>query len=492
MSAAVATFVQLVRHDLRLMGRRIATMARGASGRRFMLFVGIAVAIFHVLAWSFATSVADDAMHDPPAIELAVMAGLAFVLPWIVSQALTNATRALYSRGDLDLVLASPASPAAFFAARAVSIAIESVVSIAIFLLPVADMLAVVVGPRWLAIYPMLAICGLFGTAIGLVLTMILFRVAGPRRTRTLSQVFATIIGASFALGVQAANFAPPWLHEALRLHTPARDSLLAMPVRATMGDVASLVILAFVAVLAFTGVARGLGVAFARGLAQTADAPASVRTGSRMRAFRTGPGPALRRKEWRLLRRDPWLASQMLLQVAYTAPLCFVLWKTLGPEQGPVAAISPAIVVIAAQAAGALAWITLSTEDAPEFLLTAPVSAGAVPRAKLTAVAIPLAVVLGIPLALMGVLAPVAAAATFAFAAAAACSTALLNLWHPAPAKRGDIMRRSGQSKLISMLEHVLALCWAVAVALFTAGSLLFLLPIALVVIALLATRRT
>ena len=491
MSAAVQTFVQLVRHDLRLMGRRIATMARGASGRRFMLFVVIAVVIFHALAWSLATSVAEDASRDPRAIDLGIMGGLAFVLPWIVSQALTNATRALYSRGDLDLVLASPVSPAAFFAARAVSIAIESVVSIAIFLLPVANMMAVFAGPHWLAIYPMLAICGLFGTAVGLVLTMILFRVAGPRRTRTVSQVFATIIGASFALGVQATNFAPPWLQEAMRLYAPARDSVLSLPVRAVMGDVASLAILALAASILFAIVARGLGVGFARGLAQTADAPASSRNAGRRRAFRTGPGPALRRKEWRLLRRDPWLASQMLLQVAYTAPLCFVLWKTLGPEQGPVAAISPAIVVIAAQAAGALAWITLSTEDAPEFLLTAPVSASAVPRAKLTAVAIPLAAVLAIPLAIMGVLAPLAAAATFAFATAAACSTALLNLWHPAPAKRGDIMRRSGQSKLISMLEHVLALSWAVSVALFAGGSVLFLVPIALAVVALLATRR-
>ena len=489
--SAVAGFVQLVRHDLRIMGRRIAAMARGAGGRRFVLFVIAAVAIFHALAWPFALTVAEDAVRDPLAIDLAVMAGLAFVLPWIVSQALTNATRALYSRGDLDLVLASPVSPAAFFAARALAIAIESVVSIAIFLLPVANMLAIVAGPRWLAIYPMLAICGLFGTAVGLVLTMLLFRVAGPRRTRTLSQVFATIIGASFALGLQAANLAPSWMHQAVRARAPDRDHVLSLPVRAATGDPGSLVVLGLVSIVAFVVVTRALGVAFARGLAQTVDAPGSVRTRSARRAFRTGPGPALRRKEWRLLRRDPWLASQMLLQIAYTVPLCFVLWRTLGPDRGVVAAIGPAIVVIAAQAAGALAWITLSTEDAPEFLLTAPVSAGAVPRAKLTAVAVPLAVVLGLPLAILGVTAPAAAAATFAFATAAACSTALLNLWRPAPGKRGDMLRRTGQSKLVGILEHVLALLWAVAIALFSAGSALFFLPVAVALLVLLANRR-
>lgn len=489
--SAIASFVQLVRHDLRIMGRRIAAMARGAGGRRFVLFVIAGMAVFHALAWPFAQTVAEDAVRDPVAIDLAIMAGFAFVLPWVVSQALTNATRALYSRGDLDLVLASPVSPASFFAARALAIAIESVVSIAIFLLPVANMLAIVAGPRWLAIYPMLAICGLFGTAVGLVLTMLLFRLAGPRRTRTLSQVFATIIGASFALGLQAANLAPSWMHEAVRAQAPDRDHLLSLPVRAVTGDLFALAVLGVVSILAFAVVTRVLGFAFARGLTRTMDTPGSVRTRSARKAFRTGPGPALRRKEWRLLRRDPWLASQMLLQIAYTAPLCFVLWRTLGPDQGVVAAIGPAIVVIAAQAAGALAWITLSTEDAPEFLLTAPVAASAIPRAKLTAVAVPLALVLGLPLAILGVTAPAASAATFAFAAAAACSTALLNLWRPAPGKRGDMLRRTGQSKLVGVLEHVLALLWAVAIALFSAGSALFLLPVAAAVLILMANRR-
>ncbi len=494
MNAAASMFGALIGNDLRLMSRRVATMTRGGSGRRTLLFIGIALAIFHALAWPVATSLAEETARDVRAADGAVAAALAFVMPWIVSQALMNATRALYVRGDLDLLLASPAPASAVFAARALAIAIESCVSIAIFLLPVANVLAIAAGWRWLAIYPLLAFCGLFGTALGLLLTIMLFRVAGPRRTRTFAQVLAALVGASFALGIQAANFAPDWLVEAVHRHLQAfRGSLLggalSVPVHAASGDVSALIATGCVAIAAFALVATLTGSIFTRGLTQTSDV-VQARRARKRRGFRSGPGPALRRKEWRLLRRDPWLPSQLLLQAAYTVPLCFVLWQTLGPEQGPAVAISPAVVVIAAQIAGALAWIALSTEDAPELLATAPLPRGALARAKLGAVAAPVGVLLVAPLFAMTIAAPLAGIATATCAAAAASSTALLNLWHPAPGKRGDALRRYGQPKIVGILEHALALCWAVAAALLLQGSLIALAPIALALVVLFASR--
>ena len=458
-----------------------------------LMFVAIAVVVFHAAAWPLGEEVAAKTARDPHAVDLYVATAFAFVMPWIVSHALTNATRSLYSRGDLDPILASPASAGALFAARALAIALESVTSVAIFLLPIADVLAIAAGPHWLAIYPMLAICGLFGTAIGLLAALGLFRIVGPRRTRTLSQVFATIIGATFAIGIQVGYLAPPWFGEGLRaiVGSPASPlhAILEVPVRAATGDGVALAMLAGLAIVAFALVTRGLGVVFARGLVQTRDAPTGV-TRSRGRVFRFGPNAALRRKEWRLLLRDPWLASQMLVQVAYTVPLCFVLWETLGPSRGVAIAVAPGVVVIATQMAGALAWITLSSEDAPEFLATAPVSRGEIARAKLTAVAVPLGAVLAVPIAILAVAAPLAALATLSFTLAGAVSTALLNLWRPVPGKRGDVLRRHGQSKLVGILEHTLALSWAVAVALFLAGSATFLVPSAIALIVLFANR--
>ena len=493
-NATGTIFLTLIGHDLRLVGRRVAAMTRGGSGRRTMVFVAIALAIFHALAWPVAASLADEIAHDPRAADTAVAGALAFVMPWIVSQALMNSTRALYARGDLDLLLASPAPATAVFAARALAIAIESCVSVAIFLLPVANMLAVFGGLRWLAIYPLLAFCGLLGTAIGLLLTIGLFKIAGPRRTRTLAQVFAALVGASFALGIQAANFAPTWLVEAARvrlqsLRASTFGEILSVPVRAAGGDLLALAWSGCVATALFVLVSVFVGSAFTHGLAHTSDV---TRIGRARKpcAFRSGPGVALRRKEWRLLRRDPWLPSQLLLQATYTLPLCFVLWQTLGPEQGPAVAISPAVVVIAAQIAGALAWIALSTEDAPELLATAPLTAGTIARAKLGAVAGPVAALLAVPLLAMLVHAPWAGLATAFCGAAAASSTALLNLWRPAPGKRGDALRRHGQPKIVGILEHALALCWAITVALMLGGSPIFIAPMLLATVVLFASR--
>ena len=78
-------------------------------------------------------------------------------LPWIIAQAMTATTRALYTRGDLDLVFASPVSARAVLAARAFAIASDGVASVAILLLPLANMNALLGHRRWLALYPALA-----------------------------------------------------------------------------------------------------------------------------------------------------------------------------------------------------------------------------------------------------------------------------------------------------------------------------------------------
>ena len=92
---------------------------------------------------------------------------------------------------------------------------------------------------------------------------------------------------------------------------------------------------------------------------------------------FGASASTALRIKERRVVWRDPWLMSQLLLQAAYTTPLAVNLWRGGGPTGTVGVAFTPALVVIAAQLAGALSWIALSAEDAPDFLTTAPLHAG-------------------------------------------------------------------------------------------------------------------
>ncbi len=71
-----------------------------------------------------------------------------------------------------------------------------------------------------------------------------------------------------------------------------------------------------------------------------------------------------------------------------------------------------------------------------------------------------------------------------------AAASTALLNFWHPMPGNRRGMLRRHSQSKLIALIEHALAICWAIAIVLALAGSLISLVPGGIVVSILVVMR--
>ena len=149
-------FGHLVAHDLRLHLRRVA----GLFGERSPLVVALilvaGVVAFHALGapvahWLVAQSQrgAQSGLYYP-----AIAGAALFVMPWLAAQSLSGATRALYTRGDLDLLLASPLSPRAVFSARILAIAIESALSVGFFLFPVADMAAFYGAPRWLALYP--------------------------------------------------------------------------------------------------------------------------------------------------------------------------------------------------------------------------------------------------------------------------------------------------------------------------------------------------
>ena len=100
-----------------------------------------------------------------------------------------------------------------------------------------------------------------------------------------------------------------------------------------------------------------------------------------------TSPRRALRRKEWMLLRRDPWLVSQTLMQMLYLLPPAVLLWRSFEAGGGALNLLVPVLVMAAGQLAGGLAWLTISGEDAPDLVATAPVPTRFVLRAKVEAV---------------------------------------------------------------------------------------------------------
>jgi len=492
--------IGILRLDLKLAARTLfALLGERSTIAKVLILAGV-VGLMHVVAWYAVTRFAPDEATPEGAHQAEVLARTATVLllPWTTAATLTSVTRWLYQRGDLDLMMSSPLSPRRLIAARLLSQALEAIGAIALLLLPFAHVSAVLGRPHWLAIYPALAAAGLIGASLGFLLALGLFGWVGARRARLLSQVAATLIGASAIVVAQALALMPEgWraaVYGAVSGEAGARNivgRLIEIPERAALGDPGALIAwLAFAAALWACAVFLK-GDAFVAAAMASAGAPSSAGRTDAPARFTASLKAALRRKEHRLLWRDPWLLSQMLMQALYTVPVGIVLWRQGGAIGQPGVAFGPMLVVIAGQFAGALAWLALSAEDAPDTLRAAPATRGEIERAKLSAILLPVALTMAPALALLAIASPWGAVCAGLAALGSSASGALLMLWTQQPARRGLVLRRHSQSKLLALGEHWLSLLWASVDAIAAFGSRGFILPLALVALTLWLIRR-
>ena len=198
-----------------------------------------------------------------------------------------------------------------------------------------------------------------------------------------------------------------------------------------------------------------------------------SIRQRRRADAFRpTTPASMLRRKEWTLLRRDPWLVSQTLMQVLYLLPPALLLWRNFGDQGDALVVLVPVFVMAAGQLAGGLAWLAVSGEDAPDLVATAPISDRNVLRAKLEAVIGAIALVLS-PVVLVLALSSLyyALVASVGILVAAASAT-LIQLWFRKQAKRSQFRRRQTSSRVATFAEAFSSISWAATAGLAASGS--------------------
>ena len=194
-----------------------------------------------------------------------------------------------------------------------------------------------------------------------------------------------------------------------------------------------------------------------------------------------------LRRKEWMLLWRDPWLMSQTLMQMLYLVPPAVMLWRSFGSGGGAFNLLVPVLVMAAGQLAGGLAWPTISGEDAPDLVATAPVRARLILRAKVEAVLGIIALVFAPFVAALAVVAPRHALVTGVGIAVAATATTAIQLWFRTQAKRSQFRRRQVSSRVATFAEAFSSIAWAATAAIAAVNMLLAAVP-ALVVLLLLA----
>ncbi len=476
----------LLAHELRISWRGFAGMFGNAGMPVIAAMLVLGGTVLHLLA-AAAVPFLSPAFNGTAEGSAVLATLLVCAFTWMTAQGLFSASRTLYARGDLDLLLGSPMPARHVLAVKAIGIASGSFASIAMLALPVANAGALIDGPRWLGIYPVLAAFALIATALGIAITLAIFTWAGPQRARLWTQMTGAVIAGAFVLGAQIVAALPAVMRVSLSEYLAqfvgngvgGAACIWCIPLEAARGDAAAAATLLVAAVALFCLASIVLGHRFAgismmaSGAAAGSESVAAVR---RQRSFRPGLARNMRRKEWLLLLRDPGMFAQLSLQIIYTIPVAVVLLRS--ETLPPAFALAPTIVVIAAQIAASLAWITVSGEDAPELIATAPVAAASVDRAKLDAVAMPVLAILAIPLAVLAIISWQAAMVTTIVAAAASTSTALLNFWHPMPSNRRGMLRRHSQSKLMALAEHVLALMWASTVVLALLGSTLTAVP--------------
>ncbi len=501
MSPRAGSTLWLLRHEMRL-GYRERMGKRGAGAPAVWLpaFAAALLTLFAGVPLGFLLRRVEVTVT--PAFTVIADLAVLVIFTLMLSQTLGAATTALYQRGDLDLLFSSPIAPRKVLTVRFLSIALGAFVGFAFLLGPVLIPIAVLGHWPWLAAFVVLGALALAASAAGLSLATALFALIGPRRTRTVSQVLAALIGAAFFLTLQARNLGggnrAAFFGELMDAAARGRIRMLPgmdLPLRALLGEPAPLAILAGCGAAVFLLASAWLGRRFAADAAAAggADAGAAPARGRRVGGFAAGLFAATVNKELRLLRRDAGLLSQVLLRVLYLLPLAFVVMRNAGRHvEFALPGGAAGLTFMAGQVAASLTWITVSAEEAPDLLASSPAPISTLWKAKLAASLMPLAILLVLPLAGLIVLSPAAGVAATGGCVAAAVASGLINIWYQKPGNRADFRRRRGASWFATIAQSVVGGLIAAATGLATVVSPWALVPAALAVIALLALRRT
>lgn len=483
-------------HEVRLAWRDwLSLMTAGSRRRARTVAIGFIVfaCFVHGLAYLMLTSSANFAGSGDTRVLVVLTGTLVTAWSLMLSQALESVTRAFYARGDLELILSSPAAASRLFAVRIAAMAVTIVALALVLAGPFINVLVFLGGAHWLGGYVAIVALAMDAVAISVVLTVALFRAIGPRRTRVVAQIVAAVVGAAFAIGMQIAAIVSYGTMSRMAVLSsaglvrlaPKADSLFWWPARAVLGEPVALAALLTISIAALAATiylfAPRFG-QFALAAASVSESPARRSRGSSR--FRTvSPAQAMRHKEWTLLLRDPWLMSQTLMQLLYLLPAVFVLWRSFSGG-GMTALLVPVLIMAAGQLGGGLAWLAVSGEDAPELIATAPVPATRVLRAKTEAVLGGVAVVFGPLVALLALVSPIGGLVALGGVAVAAGSSTAIQYWFRTQARRSLFRRRQTSSRIATFAEALSSTLWAGTGALVAAATWLAVFPAVLVVL--------
>jgi ABC-2 type transport system permease protein len=406
------------------------------------------------------------ALRISDTLAIAMSAGLLGALLLMVSRALAGAVQALYTRGDLDLLLSSPVDRRAVLGVRMAAIAATVTLEVALLVWPFANVFVLFGHFAWFKAYLLVPGMAMLATSIGLAVTLLCFRTIGPRRTRVVVQVLAALVGMGMMLaiylpGMFSDNTAPGPVGglRMLASHADYRELLVA-PAH-WVADGAWPVILFFAA-------AAGLLVSVVHLTGERIVGALTGISGLAVRTARAATGAvrfhaSFRRvivqKELRLIARDPFLLTQILQQSLMVLPVAFGLWRARFGVDLPLAWLS--VIWLAGGLAAPLSWLTLLAEDAPDLLASAPVTRAALMRAKLEAALLPVLPICVLPLCFLLGTHPWFGISTTLCSAGAAVSCAAINMGNPVAQRRDSFKTRHQGGGAHGLLVGLLMFFW-------------------------------
>lgn len=480
MRAAPGSVGWLLRHELRLAWFNASGGKEGAGKRRpANAAIGLALvgwAALHLLAWVAVRALAGRE-GDDPRILLAVSAVLAGGAAFMLSSAIKSSVLVLFERSDLDLLLSSPLPSHSIFTVRLAVVAASTAAVYLFFLAPFAHAGLLQGQWRWLGIYPGVVSVAVLCSCLAMLLTLGLVRVLGARRTRVVAQVIGALAGAVFVIASQLHALSSGdsqgrvrAMLDGLLRRDGVEDHLLLLPARAMLGEPLPMLLLAALAAVVFVLTARLTHRFFAHGLQLAAS---SARAGTaRATPLRHHFGRSLFHtvvvKEWRLIVRDPHLLSQVLLQLLFLLPLFFLIFQRTDVQ---VQTLGAGLALLCGSLTGALAWIALSAEDAPDLLLVSPASMRTVRRAKLAAAIMPVLALVAVPLLWLTVRTPAAGLIVCFAVCGAVLGAGLIVFWCGRPGVRSNFKGRGKGGFVMNMLELLNSLAWG-ALGWFLAGA--------------------
>jgi ABC-2 type transport system permease protein len=460
-----------LRHELRLAGRELVLDFGPAAIFVASNFLLLAYAGAHVAAWLVLVN-----WHGfGPGMPLSTIMLVALVTGCGV-QGIRGGYRALFGRGDGELLAASMHSIRKVLWARLIAISLTSVALPLFWLSAFANVGLLLGHPNALALYPATLAIGFATSSLAVAAMLVTLRLVGHEGLRLVTRfALAVVLVALILSNILAKN---------LHALQPAFDKALGW--LNWTGQALDGAIAPFCAVLAV-----GLGLLLVMPFFLEKAFEASLRRPAprAIGKLRTQPGPLhdsgtyrLVLKEWRLLGRDGKLLSQIFLSLALASG-ALVLMLSKGGVALPLI-LGSVVVYAAGNLSSDLSWLALSAEASPWLIATAPRPARAL-AAKLLAAALPVAIMLAAAAIALCSYDVSVAVQVIVFGLLSCACVSTLNSTFATPGSQADVLfGRRQKNRLLAFGDVAVCLAFCAAISV---PSMLFkvtatVLPVVLV----------